>query len=214
MFHDLNIIIHVSCGTIALIIGLIPYLTQKGGKAHRKYGRLFLLLMLVVITTAIIGLLFFRDRPFLTVVTMLSFYTAFGGYRALKYREQGPGWGELLVTLLAISCALWFLVGTSEGRVLWHSSVVNILLGYLLLWCIYDLLRFIGVIKRPGIWLPEHVLKMTSAYYALFSAATGTVLSAWEPWNQIIPAIVGTLLYVVILVYFFRRRNRKVSGQI
>ncbi len=208
MIHQINMIIHISAGTVALLIGLIPYLTKKGGVQHRRFGRVFLYLMGVVVITALIGVMFYRSRPFLTVVTILSFYTAFGSYRALQYREQGPGKMDLLATAITLGSALVFLFMPSEGQVVWHSGVVNYLLGFIFLLCGYDLLRILKWIQLARLWLLEHIMKMTSAYIALLSAGTGTVLTGWEPYNQILPALVGSLIYVLILVNYFVTRYR------
>jgi len=206
MIHQINLWIHITAGTIGLIIGLIPYISEKGGNAHRKYGRYFLYLMIITVSTALIGVLFFRSRPFLTVVTMLSAYTSFGGYRALQYRTSGLKKMDLAAALITLGCALYFILAPHEGQVLWHASVVYYLIGWLFLLTAYDVVRFLGGFNYRGNWLFEHVIKMNSAYVALFSAATGTVLADWQPYSQILPAIAGTLLLVVILINYFKRR--------
>ena len=110
MVHQVNMFVHIFSGTLGLVIGLIPYFSQKGGTVHRKYGRLFLYLMVITVGTALIGVIFFRSRPFLTVVTMLSAYTSFGGYRAIKYRDGQLQKRDLAFTLITLGCALYFLL--------------------------------------------------------------------------------------------------------
>jgi len=46
---------------------------------------------------------------------------------------------------------------------------------------------------------------MTGSFSALISAGAGTVLSAYEPYNQIIPAIFSTLWLIFCLLYFPRK---------
>ena len=206
MLHQINIFAHVIAGSLALIIGLVPFFTKKGGDIHIKYGRYFLYLMAATIFTATLGVLFFRSRPFLTIVTLESAYMTFAGYRVLKNKTKRPKSIDLFATLFLVSMAgrFLFLVG-SKGAV-WHQSVVIYLLGFLFTVGAYDLLRHV----RPQLakyWLLEHIFKMTSAYIALFSAFAGTVLAAWQPYSQIIPSIMGTIWIVSMIWYYSGRRT-------
>ena len=206
MLHQINIFAHVIAGSLALIIGLVPFFTKKGGDIHIKYGRYFLYLMAATIFTATLGVLFFRSRPFLTIVTLESAYMTFAGYRVLKNKTTGPKWIDLFATLFLVSMAgrFLFLVG-SKGAV-WHQSVVIYLLGFLFTVGAYDLLRHVGP-QLAKYWLLEHIFKMTSAYIALFSAFAGTVLAAWQPYSQIIPSIMGTIWIVSMIWYYSGRRT-------
>lgn len=209
MLHQFNIILHVLAGSLALIVGLIPFLTKKGGRIHQKYGIFFLYLMAATIATAVIGVLFFRSRPFLTVVTLQSAYMSFAGYRILQTKTTGPKWQDFVATLILVLVAgrFAFLIGTQAA--LWHQSVVLYLLGFLFTVASYDLLRFV-LPQLWKYWLLEHLFKMTSAYIALFSAFAGTVLAAWQPYSQIIPSIIGTLWIITALWYYSRKRQTNV----
>jgi hypothetical protein len=77
MAHTLNVVVHVAFGAFALIAGLIPLVTPKGGRWHVRFGRLFLLALTGVVVTAILGITFFGFRAFLGVITMLSAYEAY-----------------------------------------------------------------------------------------------------------------------------------------
>jgi len=100
--HSVNIFVHVTIGLLAIVVGLIPYVTKKGGKQHRRFGRLFIVLMSIVILTALSGVFFFRDRPFLTIVTLLSFYTTYSGYRVLKTKEKGFTFRDFVVITIVL----------------------------------------------------------------------------------------------------------------
>src|SRR5277367_5148071 len=88
--HWINIAIHILFGTAALVLGMLAICSRKGGPLHIRSGRLFLYAYLVVVFTATIGLLVFDFRSFLAVVTLLSFYDVFAGYRALQLRGRRP----------------------------------------------------------------------------------------------------------------------------
>lgn len=206
MLHNINIIIHIIAGVIAIGIGIIPYVSQKGGKIHRRYGYIFLGLMAIVILTALNGVIFFRDRPFLTVVTFQSFYFSYSGFRVIKTKEKGAALIDFLVMLLVAAIGISFLLKVRDANVLWNKAVVYYLLVYLLLILSFDLLRYFlpKLIRAKRFWLYEHIFKMTGAFTALFSAGMGTVLADWQPYNQIIPAIAGTFWLVFCLIYFPR----------
>src|ERR1700680_1119087 len=87
--HTVNVFVHVLFGTLALIFGFVPIVTQKGGRRHLRFGRYFLLCLGVVVCTAVIGIVAFQFRAFLGVITMLAAYQAYSGYRALRIRDSG-----------------------------------------------------------------------------------------------------------------------------
>jgi uncharacterized membrane protein len=64
-FHSTNIVAHVIAGTIALLLGIITHSSQKGKNIHKKAGRLFLLSLLFVISTGLIGVFVFGRNNFL-----------------------------------------------------------------------------------------------------------------------------------------------------
>ncbi len=209
MLHEINIFIHVLAGTLGMIIGIIPFIVRKGGKQHVRFGKLFLILIGISIFTAFNGVLFFRDRPFLTLITLVSMYSAISGYRALKYKESGPGWPDLLLVIFMISAEAIFLYHMKNSNLVWNMGVIYYTIGFLSFYCIYDLLRIFKIIKKPKLWLIEHIVKITGAFTALFSAASGTVLSFWEPYNQIISASLGSaLLLTMIILYFVKWRKQ------
>ena len=209
MAHSINIILHVLTGTIAIVIGILAYTSQKGGKRHKRYGRTFLWFMTIVILTAMNGVLFFRDRPFLTVVTFLAFYTSYSGYRVLKTKETGFQLIDFLVMLVVFIVAISFVVRMESANILWNAKVVYYLLGYVLLIVSFDMVRFFfpQLIKSPKFWIYDHIYKMTGSFTALISAGVGTVFANYEPLNQIMPAIFGTVWLVFCLVYFPRKMD-------
>jgi uncharacterized membrane protein len=97
--------IHVLAGTLALVVAPGAMLTVKGGRAHRRWGKIYFWLMAVVAATAVVlGL--WRPVTFLVLVAVFSFYAAFTGYRVLGRKRPDRGdrptaldWSAALVTL-------------------------------------------------------------------------------------------------------------------
>jgi len=209
--HQANIAVHIGAGIIGLLVGILPYASQKGGKLHRQSGTIFLFLMWIVVLTALNGVFFFRSQSFLTVVSFQSFYYIFSGYRVTKVRDEGYKPIDLAVQLLVLGVVGWFCANLSSLGYLWNKGIVLYMLAYLGGMAGFDLLRYLfpNWINMQKFWLYEHIYKLTSAWAALGSAGAGTVLVAFEPWNQIIPAVIGTWWLVFCLVYFPRMQKRK-----
>jgi len=204
MLHNINISIHVLAGILAIITAIFAYATTKGGTKHKISGRIFLILIGIVIITAFAGVLVFRDRPFLTIVTFLSFYTSYSGYRVLKTKENGFQFIDFMVMLLVILVAVSFVIKMQSSNIIWHASVVYYLLFYLFLIVGFDMLRYFipNLIRNPRFWVYDHIYKITGSFTALISAGAGAMLEEWQPYNQIIPALFSTIWLIVCLVYF------------
>lgn len=208
MLHSLNIILHVSAGIIAMAMGIVAYASVKGGKTHRKFGRLFLAFISVVILTAFTGVLVFVDRPFLTIVTLQAAYMAYTGFRVTRLKEQPFQLPDLVVMLIVLAFLGLFFLKMREATILWNQNIVSYILFYLCLILGFDLLRWLypHLITSKGFWLYDHIYRVTGAFTALISAGAGTVMGGFEPWNQIIPAVLGTLWLIFCLFYFPRQQ--------
>ena len=207
--HHLNILFHIVFGTLALLVGLGPMLTAKGGPAHRRAGRWFLGLTGVVLVSAVLGLAVFNFRPFLTVIVLLSVYQAYAGYRALRTRNTGPtrrdGWFSALFLLGGLA----FLALLPRIALVWSPVVMYSTLGVLLAMTCYDLSRFWWRQRWPrGAWLYEHIWKMISTYAALLSAFTGTVLADFQPYSQFLPSVLGTVVALAFMLHTYRQRRQ------
>src|SRR5688500_13746779 len=97
--HKVNILIHVLAGTIALAVGILTIFFYRRPVIHKRFGRVFLYLLFAVVATGFLGWLFFRSNSFLLMLTILSGYVGYAGFRAIRLREQR---GTLLDTLIAI----------------------------------------------------------------------------------------------------------------
>jgi uncharacterized membrane protein len=209
MLHDINIVIHVVAGSIGLAIGTIPFFTKKGGHQHRVFGKIFLGAISISIITAFNGVLFFRDRPFLTVITLLSLYQSISGFRALRYKERGPGSFDLMLVMTMVTAEVLFILKINGSNVIWPKTIIYGTLGYMTLYLFYDTLRIFKIFRSKNLWLIEHIVKMTGAFSALFTAAMGTVLSFWQPYNQIISASASSLLLLFVLFKYFLKWRKE-----
>ena len=210
--HQLNIAVHVLFGTLALLVGLGPMLTAKGGRRHVRLGQWFLGMAAVVLVTAVLGLAVFNFRPFLTVIVLLSVYQAYSGYRALRTRATGPTLRDGLFSGIFMLGGSAFLVLLPRIQLVWSPVVMYSTLGTLLVLTVYDLSRFAWRERwKQGAWLYEHIWKMMSTYAALLSAFTGTVLDAYQPYSQILPSALASAVALGFMLHTYRQRRRRVA---
>ncbi len=209
--HTLNVAVHVTFGSLALIAGLVPLITTKGGRWHVRFGRWFLALLAMVIVTAAIGIAFFGFRAFLGVITLLSAYEAYSGYRALHIRFTGPGLIDSLISVAALVSVAAFMIYIRSVHFPWSRSVIYPTLGALVAVAAYDLARFAFPTRWfARTWFYEHLIKMLGAYSAVVAAFSGTVLERWQPYSQILPSVLAFAATVGFIIHF---RNRSPSGQ-
>ncbi len=204
LLHRSNIILHVVTGSLALLLGLIALLSLKGGSLHIKSGRLFLGCIVIVIFTGLIGVFVFGRNTFLLVITILSGYVAFSGYRTLQFKSNLPKTIDVVVALMSIIVLTYFLFYFRSIGMIWSPIVIYSTVGAFIFVVLYDFLRYIIPKKKyveNRIWLYEHIYKMTSAFAALLSAFAGTIFEAYQPHSQYVPSVLGFLIIIGYFIY-------------
>jgi hypothetical protein len=201
-----NAWIHLIAGAIGLLIGLVPLLSSKGGRTHRRFGRMVVWLGAVVLGTALFSVSQGGAPMALTAVTLSAGYQYVGSLRALALRDRGPGWVDALLAFAAITLAAWMLMQNAPGNASWPPALAYGTLGFLATIVIYDLSRYAW---RP-LWQRrirplDHGLKMTGFYFAMASAGAGNLLRGWQPWSQLLPSMLGTLAMLALTVAYLRR---------
>jgi len=209
ILHSLNIIIHISAGTFALLLGLVALLTKKGLKKHKQIGRLFLLFLTVVVLTGLIGVFVFGRNTFLLVITVLSAYQGFSGYRTLQTKSNQPKSVDIIVAIISSISVFYFLYYFKSIGMIWSPIIIYSTVGALLFFVTYDFARyFIPKSKYQNLWLFEHIFKMIGAFTALLAAFTGTVFAKYQPLSQILPSALGIILQTGFIVYYIKNKNR------
>jgi hypothetical protein len=104
-------------------------LSLKGGGIHRITGKLFLMIIAVVIFTGLVGVSIFGRNTFLLVITALSGYVSFSGYRTLKVKSNKPVTLDLdiVVALLTLVVLAYFLYYFRSN---WYDLVTDNHLQY------------------------------------------------------------------------------------
>src|SRR5258708_33361666 len=113
---------HILAGFTAFFIAPVPLLTTKGGKTHRRWGKIYFWAMAIVALTAMV-LALWLPILFFAFVAVFSFYFAFRGYRVLSRKRpldgQGPGaidWAAAVLALLGtVGLIVLGIVGPGPG---------------------------------------------------------------------------------------------------
>jgi len=203
---------HIAAGSIALFAAPGAMLTVKGGRWHRRWGRVYVWAMGVVAVTAL-ALAAFRPNLFLALLAIFSFYLALIGQRSIARRRLPSGrrvtaldyGGAVVAGTGAVGLLLYALLPRESGRPgLWPVALLFGLLGLLLAG--RELRSFWRPAAEPRAWLYRHMGNMLGAYIATvsaFSVVNFTVLPPIVRWLW--PTTVGVPL-IGLWIRHYRRR--------
>lgn len=209
--HKINIILHVVFGCIALLLGLYILAAAKGTARHKKIGKHFFGAISVVIVTAIGGVFIFKLSQFLFIISLISGYEAWSGYRVIRNKQTGPKWADYVVAWFVLICGTGFLIFYRTSRPNWSPVIIYSTVYWLYILCVYDLLRyFIGKPFQKRNYVHEHIVKVVGAFAAISSAFLGTVLPAYQPYSQLWPTVAGFILIGVMCVQYKRKTGVKI----
>lgn len=209
VLHATNILVHIVAGSAALLTGMIALIARKGTRLHRQLGKMFLLLLVIVITTGLLGVFVFGRNTFLLIVTVLSGYMGFSGYRVVHNKSNQPKILDVCIGLLAISTVGYVLYYFRSIGMIWSPVVMYSSVGYLVCMVTWDFIRYLipaAVYTKANLWLYEHILKMISAFSGLLSAFSGTVLSQYQPHSQYLPGLLCWLIIIGFWIYNYRKK--------
>lgn len=209
--HTANIVLHVVSGSIALLLGLMALISRKGSKLHIRSGRIFLFLIALVILTGLVGVFVFGRNTFLLVITILSGYVSYSGLRITRRKTNEVSGNDVVIALLSLCVLAYFLYYFNKIGMYWSPIVIYSTVGAFLLVILYDFLRYLipkDTYRKHRIWLYEHIYKMTSAFSAILSAFTGTVLEEYQPHSQYLPSALSVLIILGFMISVRRNRNK------
>lgn len=210
--------VHVACGFALVAAGLAPILTRKGARLHCLAGRLFVVLMNVLLAAAWVMTTLHFSAHF-AALSATATLTLFSGVRVLRrkrpdldqrQRATALDWS---VTLTVLAIGLWVLILVVQGRTGGKAAVSAALVYACFTYGGWDLWRFLRPAAwpfSPNLWTYEHLVKMLSAYGAVVSAFSGNYLTVLPtPWSQLWPTLLFQPMAATwILVLLWRQRRR------
>lgn len=194
---------HILAGFIAFFVAPIALITQKGGPAHRRWGKVYFWAMTVGTITALI-VAAYRPNIFLLLIAVFSFYLSFSGYRVLSRKRPERGqkaraldWSVALLT--AGTSAIMFGLGVfnpSTGAL--RFNPIFLTFGALGAFAAgNDLRKFLRPPRGKYTWFFDHLGGMLGSYIAAvsaFSVVNFTFLPELVRWLW--PTVIGIPLTV------------------
>jgi len=211
--------LHIGCGAVAFVCAPVALATAKGGKTHRRWGKIYFWAMAGVAVTALI-LSFALPIFFLAMVAVFSFYSAFAGYRILSLKDMYTGarpkavdWLAAVITFL--SSLLLFLMGIVRPQLMGvgviqvaghEVSIVSVVFG--LIGMRMGQGSISGFLKPPTekiFWWFDHMQGMMGSYIAALTAFSAVNLSRWFGaawWVWLWPTIGGAPAIAIWTTYY------------
>ena len=199
--------IHIFCGGLSFIIGMIVLFLKKGNDVHKKLGILFYYLLL---TSSLISLAMsvMHKNYFLFIVGIFTAYMLVSGklYINLKSKNDVTNANWAITALMFVFGLAFLIFGI-------YKLINNDSFGYVLL--VFGLISFAFVAKdyqnfvtnnlHLNHYLRGHIARMVGGYIAAVTAFL--VVN-----NQVLPAIVAWLLPTVVLVPFIVKWIKKYAS--
>ncbi len=213
---------HIAAGTLALLVGLVPMLAQKGGKLHNRAGLAYVWCMIYVAGSAMLlcGLQEFKMfRLFLAGIAVFSFYLSFTGWRAVlqKRAKTGPtqtdrwiAYGTMAVSIGMTGFGGWLLYINGP---LFLPVVFTFFGGLTFIFARRDLMSF-DKPEAKMFWFFQHFTRMAGSYIAAFTAFLVNNLARIIPvtapdWftttGWIAPSLIGTVLIFKTVAYYRKK---------
>ncbi|MCX6213363.1 DUF2306 domain-containing protein [Spirosoma sp.] len=217
------LILHIATGITALLVGLIPMITKKGGRLHNRVGLIYVYCMITVAVSALLLCVlqpFKMMRLFLTGIAVFSFYLSMTGWRATKQKKAGPNSFDKGLTFITLLVSLAMIGFGIHLLIQYGLSFFPILFTFFGLLTLTFASRDIQSMMRPTEkmhWFFQHFTRMGGSYIATFTAALVTnmphVLPANAPeWMATVSWMAPTLVGSVIIGWTVRYYKIKFSG--
>lgn len=206
--HQINILLHVLAGSLALLSGIIALAVGKGSRRHLRTGRFFAWMLAIVVSTGAFGVLVYHRNPFLLLITVLAGYNTWSGIRTLRLAGRRPTVPDMLMPLAAGVFAGWYVYHLDAIGFYWSPVIIWSTVGALLVVMGYDCSRWLlpAAFRRRAM-LYEHAYKMIGAFSGILSAFTGTVLPQYKPYSQFMPSVIGMLGIIITFIWLSRRNH-------
>ncbi|MEX1132384.1 MAG: hypothetical protein WEC15_04095, partial [Flavobacteriales bacterium] len=194
---------HMVSGFVALVVAPLAMLVRKGGDAHRRWGKLFVWAMAVVVVTAIImGIA--TGNVLMAMVAVFSFHMIASGYRSLYLKKlhegQKPARADVLVQGIAGvvngGLFLWAISLMMLGLKFQKVVVFFVFGGIGLLMVFSNFNRFYKRSHDKLEWLYGHMTGFLGGYIATLSAFSAVTLDMISPtWLRWLwPTLLGSPL--------------------
>jgi hypothetical protein len=225
MYLRILLTLHIACGVTAFVWAPVALATAKGGKAHRRWGKVYFWAMAGVAVSALIF--------FLAMVAVFSFYASFAAYRILYLKDLYTGGKPLLTDWVAAAATMassfllllmGFLRPALMGVGVVHLagrqvSIVSVVFGLIGMRLGFSSISdFVKPPTTKMFWWFAHLQGMIGSYIAAMTAFSAVNLgpyfgTAW--WVWLWPTMIGVPAISICTAYYqkkFTPRTKAVSA--
>jgi uncharacterized membrane protein len=197
-FKIFLLVVHIIGGYVALSVGGIILLLQKGNTLHQKLGRIFYAAMMAVVVSALV-LAPLRPSWFLFHIGVFVGYQTWAGYRSVKDKSLRPNRADYIIFISAIINGIWMLQ--------YMQVVLMVFGGISLILSAIDVVRNVKLWKGKPLpvkdWLARHIGMMMGAYIGAFTAFLVVNITTMQPpW---VLWLAPTIVLVPLLAYWQRK---------
>jgi uncharacterized membrane protein len=169
------LIIHIVSGSVSLLSGFVNILRRKGDRAHKQFGQVFVIAMLVAAFSALL-MSVLRENLFLFVIGFFTIYMIGTGVRYLKIKRRVIAkrvrWNDWTLSVLMFFFGLFLIFkgitmlihSNLFGSVLTTFGLISILMVY------QDIINLRGNSNFKNFGLLTHIQRMIGAYIASITA--------------------------------------------
>lgn len=202
------IYIHAFLGGVGLISGIASICVQKGGRIHKRMGKLFSIGMIGSCMVSIpVSWMPNHQNLFLFLIGVFTIYLVLVGNRALSFKiKEKANCADKIIsgTMLVFS---FFMCGIGLYGVLHHNSLSTLYLffgGFGLFLTLRDFKFYKNPQNKENAWLVSHISKMIGALIASITAFIVAGLGIGSIISWVLPTLIGT----IYIIYW----KRKVSS--
>jgi len=205
--------VHIASGFGSFLLAPVALATAKGGRAHKRWGMVYLWCMGGVAATAL-PMALYRPVLFLALVAIFSFHLAFSGYRVLRLKDLPRGGSAKPVDWVAAGIS--FSAGAALALLAWlrpamvqHMGIVAIVFGVIAMrGAAGHMWSFVHKPKEKMFWWYTHLENFIGSYIAAwtaFSVVTLPSLFGNHIWLWLWPTAVGVPAIVLTTAYYKRK---------
>ena len=209
--YSLFLAIHIFFGSIGLFSGSLNLFLKKGGKRHRRVGRIFVFSMIATSIFALI-LSILKFNFFLLIIGIFTIYLVGTGQRYLLLKklnqDEKPKLIDWILTggmgVIGIVFMGWGVFLLSNEKSMGWALLLFGLIG--LFSVRKDLENYSEKSKKRQYWLRAHIARIVGAYTASITAFLVVNQSVFPKFiPEVIYWVLPTFVLTPLIVYWIRK---------
>ncbi|MCH1418532.1 MAG: DUF2306 domain-containing protein [Flavobacteriaceae bacterium] len=202
--------LQIAAGSLSLLTGGLNMILPKGGKRHRKIGRLFVTGMMLTGGSALL-MAQIKPNPFLFIIGVFTIYLVGTADRYIKLKQNKPLLIDWVYTLgmfvFGSIFIIWGIITLTKSDGMGSAILV---FGSIGLYSVYrDFSNYNGEATHRNYRLFTHIGRMVDGFTATVTAVL-VVNAQYIPLT--IPTVVywlaPTLLFTPLSVYWIKQRKK------